>query len=143
MSNWSWKKGFRFAFAGEFLFDEGMASTYKMNLGEKFGMQFLRPLYKTIDLVSKNIKEPLAICLFTILSALIATLVFYNIPAFVILGKLFPSKFVRFLLFLYCELNLFAMGCCAFSRFNNEVLVNLWKAGRLVAVFPGDWKAKK
>lgn len=143
MNNWSWKEGFKFAFAEVFLLDGGTTSAYKMNLGEKFGTKLLTPLYRMIDLVSKNIREPLAICLFTILAALIAALVFYNIPAFVILGKIFPSKLVRFLLFFYCELNLFGMGCRAFSRFNNKVLVDFWKKGRLEAVFPGDWKVKK
>lgn len=99
MNSWSWKEGFRFAFAEALLLDGVSASAYKMSLVEKFGTQLLKPLYRAIDLVSKNIREPLAICLFTILAALIAALVFYNIPAFVILGKLFPSKLVRFLLF--------------------------------------------
>src|ERR1700733_1602530 len=116
MNNWSWKEGFRFAFAGELLSEEGLTSTYRMSIGEKFGTQLIRPLYKMVDLVSKNIREPLAICFITIIAALIAALVFYNIPAFVILGKLFPSNLVRFLLFLYFELNLFGMGCRAFGR---------------------------
>ena len=36
------------------------------------------------------------------------------------------------------EANILAMGCCAFSRFNNSALVALWKEGKLVPVFPGD-----
>ena len=138
MSGWSWKEGLQFALATELLTEEGVASSYKLNVAEKFGSLILKPLYRAIALVSKHIRKPLAICLCTTLAALIAALVFYNIPAFVILGKLFPSKAVRFLLFLYVELNFFAMGCCAYGRFNNKVLVELWKMGRLVAVFPGN-----
>jgi hypothetical protein len=93
--------------------------------------------------MSKHIRQPLAICLFTILATLFAALVFYNIPLFVILGKFFPSKMVRCLFFLYVELNFFAMGCRAFGRFNNKALIELWKKGRLLAIFPGDWKARK
>jgi hypothetical protein len=143
MRNWSWKEGVRFALATELLSEEKVALSYKMSSAEKLGSWFLRPLYRMIDLVAKKIQQPLAICLFTIVTALFAALVFYNIPAFVILGKLFPSKVVRCLLFLYVELNLFAMGCRAFGRFNNETLVELWKKGRLVALFPGDRNAWK
>lgn len=143
MNNWSWKEGVRFALAGELLSEEGIASVYKMSATERLGSQILKPLYRMIDFASKHIRQPFAICLFTILASLFAALVFYNIPAFIILGKLFPSKIVRCLLFLYVELNFFAMGCRAFGRFNNKTLVELWKRGRLVAVFPGDWKGGK
>ena len=142
MSSWSWKEGVRFALAEELLSEAGIASTYKLSVAEKFGSHLLRPLYQMIALVSKHIRQPLAICLFTILAALFMTLVFYNIPAFVILGKLFPGKTVRFLLFFYVELNFFALGCRAFGRFNNKALVELWMKGQLVAVFPGDWKPR-
>src|SRR5262245_57692573 len=111
MSTWSWKEGFRFALAGELLPEAGIPSTYKLSVAEKFGSRLLRPLYQMIALVSKYIRQPLAICLFTTLAALVTALVFYNIPAFVILGKLFPGKAIRFLLFLYVELNFFALGC--------------------------------
>jgi hypothetical protein len=143
MSHWSWKEGFQFVLGEELISKEELASTYKMNPTEKFGSQLLRPLFRTINLISKHIREPLAICLFTMLAALFSLLVFYNIPAFVILGNLFSFKAVRCLLFLYVELNLFAMGCRAFGRFNNKTLVELWKGGRLVAIFPGDNKARK
>lgn len=141
MSNWSWKEGLRFAFAKEFLLEEG-TPTYKMNIQERIGTQLLRPLYRILELVSKNIRQPLAICFFTFLAALTAIIIFYNIPALVILGKLIPFNLVRFLLFLCVELNLFAIGCRAFGRFNNVTLVNLWKKGQLQAVFPGDWEWK-
>jgi hypothetical protein len=143
MRNWSWKEGFRFALATELFSEEGIDSPYKMSLAERFGSWLLSPLYRMIDLVAKKIQQPLVISLFTILTALFAALVFYNIPAFVILGKLFPSKVVRCLLFLYVELNFFAMGCRTFGRFNNKILVELWKKGRLEALFPGDRNAWK
>ena len=142
MHNWSWKEGFRFAFAGELISKEGVASTYKMSPTEKFGSQILKPIYRMIGLLSKHIKKPLTICLFTILAGLFIALVFYNIPVFVILGKLFPSKAVHCLVFLYIELNFFAVGCRAFGRFNNKALIELWKNGQLVAVLPGDRKVE-
>jgi hypothetical protein len=140
MHNWSWKEGFRFALAEQFIAKEGYTSTYKMSAVEKFGSQFLGPLYKIITLLSKHIRKPLAICLATMLAALFTALVFYNVPAFVILGKLFPSKIVRYVIFLYIELNIFAMGCRAFGRFNNKALIKLWKKGQLMAILPGDQK---
>lgn len=55
-----------------------------------------------------------------------------------ILGKLFPSKAVRFLFFIYIEVNFLGMGCRAIGRFNNQALTELWKDGKLAPVFPGD-----
>jgi uncharacterized membrane protein len=96
-----------------------------------------------IELISKNIKLPLAICLFTILVAIILSIVFYSIPALVILGKIFPIWLIRMVLFLYVELNLLAMGCRAFGRFNNRYLVKLWKNGQLIALMSGDYEIRK
>lgn len=143
MSGWSWREGFRFALARELLSDDKLAVTYEMNRAEKFGSRFLKPLNQLINFLSKNIRLPLAIVFFTLMAALFAVIVFYNIPAFEILGRLFPSNLVRGLLFFYVEMNIFAMGCRAFGRFNNSVLVEQWKSGHLVPVFPGDWKTKK
>ncbi len=134
--HWSWREGFRFALAGELLSKEGLS--YTMSPAEKLGSSFLKPLYKVIDFVSKHIRRPLAIILFTIAASLLAFVVFYNIPALVILGRIFPSKYIRFLFFLYTEANLLAMGACAFGRFNNSTLIALWKSGKLEPIFPGD-----
>lgn len=143
MNNWSWKEGVVFAFAGKLLSAEDVNNTYEVSFVEKLGSQILKPLYKIIELISKNIGFPLAICLFTILAALILVLVFYNIPVFIIFGKIFPTYVLRFFLFFYVELNLFAIGCRAFGRFNNKALVDLWKKGRLLAVMPGEYEIKK
>lgn len=134
--SWTWLEGLRFALAEEFLLEKGLS--YEMSLAEKWGSAFLRPLYRVIHYVSKHIRRPMAIVLFTMVAALSATIAFYNIPALVILGKIFPSQVFRFLFFLYVEVNLVAMGGCAFGRFNNNELVKLWKNGKLEAIFPGD-----
>lgn len=134
--SWTWREGVRFALAKELLSSEG--GSYEMNLVERLGSLWLRPLYKLVGYVSKHIRKPAAISLFTVVAALLVVVVFYNIPALVILGKLFPSKTVRFLFFFYIEANILAMGCCAFGRFHNHILVALWKEGKLVPVFPGD-----
>ncbi len=143
MNSWSWKEGFFFVFAGKLISAEGIDKAYEISFGEKLGTQILKPLYRMIEFISKNIRLPLAISLFTMLTALILSLVFYNIPALVIFGKLFPGWLVRFVLFFYVELNLFAIGCRAFGRFNNKLLVGLWKNGQLVAVMPGDCELRK
>ncbi|MFA6915039.1 MAG: hypothetical protein WC222_01455 [Parachlamydiales bacterium] len=143
MNSLSWREGIVFAFAGKLLSAEGYDNAYEKSFVEKFGSQILSPLHRIIELVSKNIKLPLAICLFTILAALIIGLAFYSIPVFVIFGKLFPGWLLRFFLFFYVELNLFAIGCRALGRFNNKTLIDLWKNGRLVAVMPGDYEIRK
>ncbi len=135
-TQWSWREGFRFALARELLSKEGLS--YKMSPAEQCGSLFLKPLYKTIAFTSKQIRRPLAIILFTAAVSLLTFVVFYNIPALVILGRIFPSKIVRFVFFLYAEANLLAMGTCAFGRFNNRALIALWKSGKLEALFPGD-----
>jgi hypothetical protein len=132
-----------FAFAKKLLTKEDNELAYEMSLGEKLGSKILTPLYRVIEFISKNVRIPIAICLFTMLAGLILGFAFYSIPAFVIFGKLFPVWLVRFFLFLYVELNLFAMGCISFGRFNNKILVDLWKSGRLVAVLPGDYEVRK
>lgn len=141
MIRWSWKEGLVFAFAKKFLPVEG-TEALKMNLSEKLGSQLLKPLYRMIEFISKNIRIPLAICLFTLLATLIIGFIFYNIPILFIIGELFPLGLVRFLFFIYVELNLFAMGCMAFGRFNNKALVEHWKRGQLNAVLLGDHEVK-
>lgn len=136
--NWAWKEGVRFAFAEKFLSQDDSFLTYDKSLSERFGTFFVKPLYKAIDYVARHISKPLAIFLFTILAAFCAMLVFYNIPAVLILGKIFPSKVIRCLLFIYVEVNLFGMGCRAMGRFNNKALIDLWKEGKLTPIFPGD-----
>lgn len=138
MNNWSCKELIAFAFAGKLLSVTGVENAYEMSFGERLGSKILKPLYRMVELISKNIKLPLAICLFTILAACILGLVFYSIPAFMFFGKIFPAWLIRLSLFFYVELNLLAMGCRAFSRFNNKTLVDLWKKGELIALFPGD-----
>jgi|GEM_PF-3594742 hypothetical protein len=142
MRNWSWKEGLIFVFARKLLPAEEIDLSYGMSFGERLGSQILKPIYYIIEFVSKNIRMPLAICLFTLLAALIIGFTFYNIPAFVIFAKLFPIELVRFVFFIYGELNLFAIGCTAFGRFNNKQLIDLWKNGRLIAVMPGDYKVR-
>jgi len=137
-NHWTWKEGFRFALAGELLSEQD----YKKSSAERFGAFFLRPVYKGIDYMSRHIKKPFAILFFTILAALCAIVVFYKIPALIILGKVFPSRLVRFLFFVYIELIVFGMGCRAIGRFNNQDLIKLWKTGKLAAVFPGDERYK-
>lgn len=143
MHSWSWKEAIAFAFAGKFLSVTGVKNAYEMSFGEKLGSQILKPLYRMMELISKNIKLPLAICLFTILAACILGFVFYSIPAFFFFGKVFPTWLIRLSLFFYVELNLLAMGCRAFGRFNNRILVDLWKNGQLIALLPGDYEIRR
>ena len=137
---WTWKESFQFAFATAFLSQDHSLFIYSKSLTEQFGAFFITPLYKSIGYVSKHIQKPIAIVLFTIAAALFAILVFYNISTITILGKLFPPKLVRCLLFMYVELNIFAMGCCAFGRFSNKSLIEFWKQGKLIPIFLGDQK---
>ncbi len=133
-----WKEGFQFALARGFRTKEGLPASYPMSIGEKFGSIFLTPLYKTFEQISKYIRKPIAISLFTLIAALLAVVVFYNFPAFVILGKLFPYQTVRFILFLYIESILLCIGCRALGRFNNSVLIELWREDKLIPILPGE-----
>src|SRR5580700_11479467 len=108
---WTWKEGFRFAFASEFRLKDGSVFFYKMSSAEKLGSFFLKPLYKMLAQISKYIRNPLVICIFTIFAAFLSLLIFYNFPALLILGKLFPYQAVRYLLFLYIESIFLCIGC--------------------------------
>ncbi len=132
---WSWKEGFRFAFAREFLLRDGDIFAYEMSIAEKFGSFFLKPIYKFLGQVSKYIHKPLAICIFTLFAAFLSLLAFYNFPALLILGKLLPYQTVRYLFFLYIESTFFLIGCRALGRFNNKILVNIWKRNEITSVF--------
>jgi hypothetical protein len=140
-TSWTWKEGLKFALAENFLTQDESILTYTKNRAEYFGAFCVKPLYYTLDCVSKKIKKPMAIFLFTLLALFCVILIFYNIPALIFLGKLFPSKTVRFLLFIYVEISLFSLGCRAVGRFNNKALIQLWKEGKLIPIFPGDQKA--
>lgn len=132
---WTWKEGFQFALAREFLLRDGGLSFYEMSAAEKFGSFFLKPIYKMLGQVSKYIRKPLAVCIFTLFAAFLSLLVFYNFPALLILGKLLPYQTVRYLFFLYIESTFFCIGCRALGRFNNKILVELWKRNALSFVF--------
>ena len=133
---WTWREGFRFALASK-LAPKG-ATSYAMNRAEKWGSLYLTPLHKTIGWISSNIRWPMFIALTTFVTGLIALLVFYNIPAIYILGRLIPFQSIRFLLFLYIETCLLSLSSCALGRFQNKSLIELWKKGLLTPVFPGD-----
>jgi|SRR5579862_213317 len=132
---WTWKEGFQFAFAREFILKGGKVFLYEMSVVEKFGSFFLQPIYKILGQVSKYIRKPLAVCIFTLFAAFLSLLVFYNFPALLILGKLLPYQTVRYLLFLYTECIFFCIGCRALGRFNNKTLVDLWKRNELSSAF--------
>ncbi|MFZ4773656.1 MAG: hypothetical protein ACOYK9_06690 [Chlamydiia bacterium] len=138
MNEWALKEGVVFALAEKLISKDGGALPCELVFSERLGYKVLRPLYRVLRFVSKNIRIPLAICLFTMLAALITGIVFYEVPALLILGKLFPAQSIRFLLFMYVELNLLALGGVAFGRFHNKALIRLWKKGLLLPVMPGD-----
>ena len=137
-ARWTWKEGFQLALAGQLRSKNNLDLSYRMSGTERVGSLLLKPLYKIIDWVSDYIQKPFIIVLITLIVALVAIFAFYNIPAFVFLGKIFPSKLIRSLLFFYIELHLFGMGCRAFGRFNNPALIDLWKNDQLTPIFPGD-----
>lgn len=135
---WAWKEGFQFAFASEFRPRDGGIFFYEMNIAERCGSLFLKPIYKTLKQISRYIRKPLAICAFTIFAAFLSLLVFYDFPVLVILGKMIPYQTVRYLLFLYIECTFFCLGCRALGRFNNKALVDCWKSNELTPIFLED-----
>jgi len=137
-TKWSWREGFRFAFAAKFVSREGVPYAYPKGKLEAFGTAILRHLYMLIDWLSRHLQRFHVILLVTAVAAVTALFIFYNIPAFLFLGKLFPPQWIRFFFFIYCECLLAAAGCRAFGRFQNQKLVNEWKSGKLIAAFPGD-----
>lgn len=137
-TRWSWREGFRFAFAGKFLLENGALYSYPKGTLEAWGTAILGPLYKTIDWLSKRLQRFHVILLLTLVAAVAALFIFYNIPAFLFLAKIFPPQWIRFFVFLYCECLIAAAGCRAFSRFQNKELIDAWKSGKINAAFPGD-----
>lgn len=135
---WSWKEGFRFALCWELRAKEDLPSPLPSNKMEQLGSWIIEPLYKVLDLISRYLRKPLTIVVLTLLVSLVVGVVFYNIPAFIFLGKIVLAKAFRFALFVYTELLFLGMGCKAFGRFHNRSLVEFWKKGKLISVFPGD-----
>ena len=134
--SWSWKEGFRFALCWK-LESEGEDVPLN-NRMEILGAWMVEPLYKMLDFGSRHLRKPLTVVLATLLTSVILGVAFYNVPAFTILGKIVPVRAIRFLLFLYIESVFFSLGCRAFGRFHNRSLVELWKRGKLVPLFPGE-----
>jgi hypothetical protein len=135
--SWSWKEGLRFALCWEFLNKEGISHLPPSTKVEIFGSWIVSPLYKVLDRICHHLRKPLTIVLFTILTSLILGVIFYNIPAFIFLGRIVLAKALRFSLFIYIEIVLLGIGCKAFGRFQNHLLVELWKKGELTSIFPG------
>lgn len=136
--SWSWKEGVRFALCWKFVRDSDLASLPLQNSFEALGSWIVQPLYKTLDYVSHQLRRPLTVVLFTLFTSLVLGIAFYNIPAFKLLGKIVPVQAIRFSLFVYIELIFFGLGCKAFGRFHNQLLVQLWKKGKLTPLFPGE-----
>ncbi len=124
---WTWKEALRFALAKGFYSKDHLHVSYDISQSEKIASWYLRPLEAVLHWISSHIRKPWIIVALTLLVALSAVLVFYNVPVLLALGRIFPSQLVRFVLFFYVETNLLSMGCRAFSRFNNAALVDLWK----------------
>jgi len=135
---WSWREGFQFALCWQLKAKDAAALPCPMNFAEKWGLRIVTPLHKTLDWCSFRLRQPLVIVLLTLAVALLCCAVFYNIPVWVFLGKVFPAKLIRFCLFLYLELLCLGMGITAFGRFHNQTLVKHWKAGKLISIFPGN-----
>lgn len=134
---WSWKEGFLFALAWTFRFkDEGL--THPMYKIEGWGTWYLHPLYKMLHWAFLHIRKPFVIILVTFIALIAVAIAFYDIPALIVLEKIFPPKLIRFIFFLYVETVLLSMGWVSFSRFQNLELMRLWKSGRLAPIFPGD-----
>ncbi len=140
--SWSWKEGVRFALSWNFRTKEEFPNPLPINKMERVGSWIINPLYKILDYVSRRLRRPFTVIFFTCFIGLILGVVFYNIPAFIFLGKIVPTKLLRFSLFIYIELVLLGMGCKAFGRFHNPSLVTSWKKGKLIPVFPGEPLAK-
>jgi hypothetical protein len=134
----SLKDGFRFALATKLLMQDGSTYVYQKNRIELIGSIVLKPLNGLIDLVSRQIRKRHMIALVTLFAGVVALVVFYNIPAIKLLGILFNPQKIRFLLFCFIELNIFAAGCNAFGRFGNRDLIEAWQSGKLIAIYPGD-----
>ena len=137
---WAWKEGFRFALASTFVTENNTPYIYKKNKIEQYSSTFLKPLYKLIDQISKQIRHPYMIVVVTLATAILTLLVFYNLASVLFLAKLFPLQQIRFVFFLSVQMNLLAAGCKALGRFNNTPLIKAWKSGHLIPVFPGDKK---
>lgn len=135
-NRWSWKEGFRFALCWKLEAKEGALPIN--NRPEVLGAWLIEPLYKILDQIARHLRKPLTVVLFALFASLILGVAFYNIPAFTVLGKIVPVKMIRFLLFIYIEATFFGLGCRAFGRFHNRSLVELWKRGELVLLFPGE-----
>lgn len=136
--SWDWKEGFRFALCWEFRNKEDFLSFSRYNKAEIFGSWIIDPLYKILDHVCRHLQKPMTVVLVTLFLSLVLGVAFYNIPAFVFLGKILPAKIIRFSLFSYIELVFLGLGCRAWGRFQNRSLVQLWKKGQLISCFPGE-----
>jgi hypothetical protein len=138
VNHWSWKEGFRFALCWKMRAEKPAISLPTANKAELFGSWIVEPLYHSLDRIAHHIKKPFIVILFILGAALVTTIAFYNIPAFIFLGKILPGKVLRLTLFLVIEWIIFGMGCKAFGRFHNPALIELWKKGTLAPRFPGD-----
>lgn len=135
---WRWKEGLRFALADHFRRADLSSLTYKKTGLESFGSFWVDPVYKIIGWVAVQLRKPVLIIFITLSAALFSIFIFYNVAVFAVLGKFFPTTAFRFLTFLYFELIGIGLGCRAFGRFSNLDLVDLWKRGEVIALFPGS-----
>ena len=99
---------------------------------EKVGGAILSPLFKPLDQILQNIKNPLVITALTTTALAIATLIFYPVHFMDILTKAIPligriqPWMVKLALFCVVELNILALGLRTLGRLSNATLVQAW-----------------
>lgn len=117
---------------------------YQPNRLERVGRALRWGVGSVLDLLIREIKNPITIVALTALAMLAATIIFY--PASVLSMAATVCPFVlkiqpwmlKFALFILAESTVLGIGVRAYGRFQNQELLERWRRGELDPAFIGD-----
>ncbi|MDB2614011.1 hypothetical protein N9Y92_02505, partial [Chlamydiales bacterium] len=125
----------------------GETFKYSPNRLEKIGHTLRLGIGSALDLLLREIKNPITIVAFTALALLAATIGFYPATALAVVTTIVPFAsaiqpwMIKLALYLLVQSTILGVGTRTLGRFDNPELLERWNKGDLEAVLPGDKRA--
>jgi hypothetical protein len=126
------------------LYHEGSGAVRESNKTEKTGSFLCWSVIKPIDGILTNIKNPLFIISTVALGILATSIAFYPTVTVGLVSLICPWLFsiqpwmVQLALFITTQATILGLGVRAFGRFNDQRLMQEWRAGQIAARLPGE-----
>lgn len=133
-----------FAIAKDFSHPNGQPFAWRKNRSEEIGHVMRMGIGSLANTFFTHIKNPTSIVAMTALGSLAVTMAFYPETTLNFIATVCPialkieAWMIRAALYILCQTTVLGLCIRTLGRLDNPELVNNWKAGNLVPVYPGD-----